>query len=133
MEPRVIVPACIVGLALAGVLAIVLLALYLMTEGVEGRGRRLYAMLLLFLSALGAGTVIGVPIVLCALAFWMGLLGVAAAAGIPFGFLGVVVVVVAHAARATHTGPSPQGREPRDSWFTAYLEWIKRVAQGKKA
>jgi hypothetical protein len=53
--------AC-VGLVLIFVLGIILLALYLLTEGVEGIGRRLYAMLLLLVSALVAGVVIGVPI-----------------------------------------------------------------------
>jgi len=133
MGPGDILTACIVGLILSPVLALILWALYLMTEGVEGIGRRFYAMLLLLLSAVGAGIVVGVPIVLCAVALWMGLFAVAAAAGIPFGVLGVIVIAAAHAARATHTGASPQGRKPRDSWFTAYLEWIKRVAQGKKA
>ncbi len=128
MESGDILAWCIVGLMLTAVLAVFLLALYLMTEGVEGIGRRLYAMLLLLLSAVVAGVVVGAPIVLCAVALWMGLFAVAAAVGIPFGVVIVIAMAAAHAVRAAHTGPSPQGRKPRDSWVTAYLEWIKRVA-----
>jgi hypothetical protein len=122
MEPGDILTACLIGLIISPVLALILWALYLLTEGVDGIGRRLYAMLLLLVSAVGLGIVVGVPIVLCAVILGTGLLVVAAATGISLSIL----LLAAHAfSRATHTGQSP--------WVTAYLEWIKRVAQGKKA
>ena len=100
-----------------------------MTEGVEGIGRRLYAMLLLFLSAVCAGLVIGLPIIICSLAINLGLLMAAAAAGIPFA---VVYGIVSSIARAASRSSSAEASKPRNSWLSAYLEWIKRVAQGKK-
>jgi hypothetical protein len=129
MEPSTIVATCIYGVMLALVLAIILFALYLMTEGVEGIARRLYAMLLLFLSALVAGVVIGVPVLLVAFAIAGGLFVVAAAAGIPFG---VLMVIVAAVGCATPRASSRGGRNSRDSWLRSYQAWIKRVAQGKK-
>jgi len=122
-----------VGFVLIGVLAVVLLSLYLMTEGVTGIVRRLYAMLLLLLSVLVVGIVIGMPIVLCAVAFYAGLFMFAIAAGVPFLFL--ITTVGAFSGAAVMSG-ALQGGEPRESrlvrLLTAHLAWIKRVARGKK-
>jgi|GEM_PF-5651491 len=123
MEPAHILVACIVGLPVA----LVLWGLYLMTEGVDGISRRLYAMLLLLLSVLGAGLIIGLPIVLCGLAIAFGLGAIAVAVGIPAGVIGIVV---ANLGRASCAGFSGGGL---NSWLSKYLQWIKRVAQGEQA
>jgi hypothetical protein len=119
--PDNILTACLVGLWLSPVLAIILLALYMLTEGVEGIGRRLYAMLLLVLSVVGVGTVVGLPMALCGVFLGWGLLA-----------LGVPVVVVGFILMAASRTAGDTGLLPK-TWYTAYLEWIKRVAQGKKA
>jgi hypothetical protein len=125
--PDNILTACLVGLMLSPVLAIILLALYAMTEGVEGIGSRLYAMLLLVLSVVGVGIVAGVPIAVCVVLLGPGLALVGAALGIPASVLFFIVMGAIRAAGATYSGPS------RHEWFNAYLEWIKRTAQGKNA
>jgi hypothetical protein len=136
MESSTIAVICIYGLILAFFLAIVfiiLFALYLLTEGVAGIARRLYAMLLLFLSTLVAGVVIGVPVLLVAVAIGGSLIAVATAAGIPLSFLGAIALGISRATQGGTGGASSrEGRNPRDSGFRSYLEWIKQVAQGKK-
>ena len=124
MAPDDILTACIIALIFSPILALILWALYLLTQGVEGIGRRLYAMLLLLLSVLGAGVVFGVPMLLCAGVLGTGIIVVAGAAGIPVSLLFFIVMGVGRAI--------PQGGQPLDSWFAAYLAWIKRVAQGKR-
>lgn len=117
--------ACMV-LVMTFALGIILLVTYGLTDGVKGIARRLYAMLLLFVSAIAAGFVIGVPLLLCAAVMWGGIYVVAAAIGVPFATLACLSCV-------RFANPSSfDKREPGSKWFDAYLNWIKRVAQGKK-
>jgi hypothetical protein len=89
-------------------------------------------MLLLLLSALVAGTVIGVPILLFVFAMAAGLFVFAAAIGIPFATLVTCLAVGGNVSRLTSKPHMLDERGPGNPWFIAYLEWIKRVAQGEK-
>jgi hypothetical protein len=124
-----IIGCCFIGVIGAFVLPILLYVLYHLTEGVEGIGRRLYAMLLVLLSALGVGVLFGVPMALFAGAFFGGLFVVAAAAGIPIA----IIIKALHAAgHAVPSRSSPEQPEWWNSWLRGHLAWIKRVAQGNK-
>jgi hypothetical protein len=122
-----IIACSCIGVTVAFVLPIMLYVLYLLTEGVEGIGRRLYAMLLVLLSALGVGVLFGVPMVLFAGAIFGVLFMVAAALGIP------IAIIFASLRAAGHAVPRRSSQEqPEYPWLSAYLAWIKRVAQGNK-
>jgi hypothetical protein len=119
-----------IGLVLIFVLGVILWGICLLTEGVEGIARRLYAMLLLLMSAVVVGLVIGVPFILFAAAFWGGVYMLAAAAGIPFTVVTSWAMAVRYA--QARKEQSFDNRGTGNSWLGAYLDWIKRVAQGKK-
>jgi hypothetical protein len=124
---RAIEACCCIGVTGAFVLSVLLYGLYVLTEGVEGIGRRLYAMLLVLLSALGVGVLFGVPAVLFAGAFFGVLFVVAAALGIP------IAIIFASLRAAGHAVPRRSSQEQTEyPWLSAYLAWIKRVAQGNK-
>jgi hypothetical protein len=120
MGPGDILAACIIFSPFLA-LAIILWALYLLTEGVEGIGRRFYAMLLLLLSAVGVGIVVFLPMLLGVVFLGWGLLAV----GIPV--LIVIPILKAAARTADNAVALPK------TGSNSYLEWIKRVAQGEKA
>jgi hypothetical protein len=115
-----------VCLVLTLVFGIVFLILHKLTEGVQGTGRRIYPMLLLFLSAVVAGLVMGVILILTAAAFLAGVYVFALAVGIPLSALTWLCY-----GRITHTS-SLDKPVSGSATFNRYLNWIKRVAQGKK-